>query len=439
MAQIRKRGNSYQIVVDNGKDMNGKRIQETMTFRPDPSLIPKQRDKAANRAAAEFEEKVKNGVCIDGDKITFAQFYEKWYSEYAVIELEKTTLAGYDHNIRTNVFPSLGQMKLSTIKAVHLNSLYNSLRKDGVRQDGKSGGYSDTTINMIHVTISSILKKAVEWEVIMSNPCDRVKTPRRAKDSDDIEYFTPEQAKVFLDALGMEYDQPVKARKRKDRNGDEYKVAAYVNKVSVPLQFKVLFHIAVCGGLRRGEIVSLKWSDIDFENNTINISKSTAYVERETFIKGTKTKLSNRKITMSPVVMKLLKEYRGEYLKMQMKLGSKWAVDEDGSRLDFLFIQRDGKQMSLSTPLKRFHSIINQYNATVQKEEDKLPLIHFHGLRHTCATLLISQGVDVRTVAGRLGHSQTSTTLDIYSHPLRKKDEEASEKLDEVLFDRVQA
>ncbi|MCI9020168.1 MAG: tyrosine-type recombinase/integrase [Eubacterium sp.] len=280
------------------------------------------------------------------------------------------------------MFPALGNMKLSAIKPVHLNSLYNSLRKDGVRQDGKDGGYSDTTINMIHVTISSILKKAVEWDVIMSNPCDRVKMPRRAKDSDDIEYFTVEQAQAFLAALDMEYDQPVKARKRKDRNGNEYTVAAYVNKVTVPLQFKVLFNVAIYGGLRRGEIVSLKWSDIDFVNSTIKITKLTAYAERETFMKGTKTKLSNREITMPSSVMKLLKEYRAEYLKRQMQLGSKWAMDDDGNRLDFLFTQWNGKQMNLSTPLKRFHSVINQYNATVQREEDKLPLIRFHGLRH---------------------------------------------------------
>lgn len=434
MAQIRKRKNSYQIIVENGTDMDGKRRQETMTFHPDPSLTPKQQQKALQKAAMEFEEKVKSGVCMDGDKTTFAQFYEKWYNEYGVVELEKTTLAGYDHNIRSKVFPVLGNMKLSAIKPVHLNSLYNGLRKDGVRQDGKDGGYSDTTINMVHVTISSILKKAVEWDVIMSNPCDRVKTPKRAKDSDDIEYFTVEQAQAFLAALDMEYDQVVKERTRKDKSGKEYIVAGYVNKVTVPLQFKVLFNIAVYGGLRRGEIVSLKWSDIDFEKNIISISKSTAYAERETFIKGTKTKLSNREITMPSNVMKLLKEYRSDYLKKQMQIGSKWATDDEGNRLDFLFIQWDGKQMNLSTPRKRFRSIITQYNKTVQREEDKLPLIHFHGLRHTCATLLIAQGVDIRTVAGRLGHSQTSTTLDIYSHPLRKMDEEASEKLENLLF-----
>lgn len=433
MAQIRKRKNSYQIIVCDGENVNGKRIERTMTYHPDPSLTPKQQEKALQRAAMEFEEKVRRGTCLDGDKITFAQFYEKWYDEYAMVELEKTTRGGYDHNIKTKVIPILGNMKLSAIKPIHLTSLYNSLRKDGVRQDGKSGGLSETTINMIHVTLSGILKKAVEWDVIMNNPCDRTQTPKRAKDSDDIEYFTVEQTLTFLDALEMEYEQPVKGRKRKDSKGNEYEVAPYVNKVTIPLQFKVLFNIAVYGGLRRGEIVSLQWNDINFEKGTIHISKSTAYVNRESYIKGTKTKLSNREITMPASVMSLLRKYKIEYYQKQLKMGSKWATDENGKRLDFLFTQWDGKQMNISTPLHRFHSIIKQYNKTVNREEDKLPLIHFHGLRHTSATLLISQGVDVRTVAGRLGHSQTSTTLDIYAHPLRKMDEEASEKLENLL------
>ena len=125
--------------------------------------------------------------------------------------------------------------------------------------------------------------------------------------------------------------------------------------------------------------------------------------------------------------------YKKEYLEYQMQLGSHWAVDENGKRLDFLFIQSNGKQMHISTPLKKFHTIIEMYNDKIENESVKLPLIPLHGLRHTCATLLISQGVDIVTVAGRLGHSQTSTTLDVYSHSLQKMDVIASEKLENLL------
>lgn len=433
MAQIRKRKNSYQIIVVNGEDVNGKRIEKTMTYHPDPKLTPKQLEKALQKVAMEFEDKVKNGNCLDGDKLTLSDFYDKWKQEYGEIELEKTTLAVYDHNFKSKVIPVLGNMKLSTIKPLHLNSLYNSLRKDGARMDGKKGGYSPTTINKVHAILSSILSQAVAWDIILYNPCDRVKTPRKAKDNDDIEYFTIEQTQCFLKALDKEYDQPVKQRQRKDSNGNTYNVAPYTAKVKIPLQFKVLYYIAIYGGLRRGELIALQWNDINFETNSITISKSTAYLPGESYIKGTKNKTSNRSITLPLSVMKLLSQYKKEYQQKQLEIGSKWAVDENGKRLNYIFIQSTGKQMNISTPLQRFHSIINLYNETVEKESDKLPLIHFHGLRHTSASLLISQGVDIRTVAGRLGHAQTSTTLDIYSHPLKEMDEIASEKLENLL------
>lgn len=214
MATVKNRKGSYLIRVSDGFDSNGKRIEYSTTYRPDPSLTPKQKEKAVEKAVYEFEQKVKNGTYTDGEKMTFNDFYKKWLDEFAVIELEMTTLAGYQHNIETLVLPALGTVKMVAIKPLHLQKLYNSLRKDGVRQDGKTGGYSDTTINMVHMTISGIMKKAVEWDIIDRNPCDRVTTPRRAKDADDIKFFTVEQTKCFLGALNMEYDKKVKERTR---------------------------------------------------------------------------------------------------------------------------------------------------------------------------------------------------------------------------------
>lgn len=434
MASIRKRKNSYQITVSNGVDANGKRIERTMTYHPDPSLTPKQQEKALNKAVMEFEEKVKNENCFDGDRMTFSQFYEKWYHEYGEIELEKTTLSVYHHNITTKVLPVLGNIKLSSIKTLHLTSLYNSLRKDGSRMDGKKTGYSTGTIKKIHTAISSVLNQAVLWGIIEYNPCNKIKKFKGTKDIDDIEYFTDEQVIRFFSALDMEYDKPFKERKRKDSTGKEYTVASYDRKITIPMQFKVLYYLAVYSGARRGELISLQWNDVDFQNNAIIISKSTGYTNREMYLKGTKNKSSNRVISLPLSVMNMLKKYKKQYLEYQLQLGSEWAIDENGNRLNFLFIQSNGKQMHISTPLKKFHSIIQMYNETVENECDKLPMLKLHSLRHTCATLLISQGIDIATVAGRLGHSQASTTLDVYTHALRKMDNVASEKLEELLI-----
>lgn len=433
MAQIRKRKNSYQIIVCNGEDVNGKRIEKTMTYHPDPKLTPKQLEKTLLKISMEFEEKVKTGNLFDGDKMTFSEFYKKWYDEYGVLELEKTTLSVYNRYINLRVLPVLGNMKLSSIKAVHLNSLYNAMRKADVKNDGTNVGYSAGTIKKVHAVISSVLKQAVLWDIIETNPCDKVKKIKGVKATDDIQCFDVEQTMRFLNALDMEYDKPVKERKRKDNNGKEYSVAPYISKITIPTQFKVFFYIAIYGGLRRGELLALQWSDIDFANNTIDISKATGYSDREMYQKATKNKSSNRVINLPGSVMNLLAKYKKEYLAYQLQLGSQWAVDENGKRLNFLFVQSNGKQMHISTPRKKFHTIIEMYNSKVENDCNKLPLIPLHGLRHTCATLLISQGVDITTVAGRLGHSQTSTTLDIYSHPLQKLDVIASEKLENLL------
>lgn len=125
--------------------------------------------------------------------------------------------------------------------------------------------------------------------------------------------------------------------------------------------------------------------------------------------------------------MEMVKTYRKEYLQLKLRLGDAWEGD------NFVFIQWNGLQMHPSTPYGEFKKIIRWYNDSVKKEEEKLPDIPLHGLRHTSATLLISQNVDVRTVGGRLGHAQTSTTMNIYSHFLKRADEAASDALENLL------
>lgn len=129
--------------------------------------------------------------------------------------------------------------------------------------------------------------------------------------------------------------------------------------------------------------------------------------------------------------MELARNYRREQLQYRLSLGSEWVGE------NYVFIQANGKQMHPDTPYNKFKSIIRCYNAHIIKEEEKLPEISLHGLRHTSATLMISQNVDIRTVSNRLGHTQTSTTLDIYSHALQKMDEQASSALDTLLNHKI--
>lgn len=401
MASIRKRGNSYQITVSNGRRIDGSQIVETATFTPDPKRTEKQNQKALEKFVFEFEEKVKSGKFLDGEKITFQAFSDTWLSDYALQHLEPTTIDIYKKLLRVHIIPAIGNLKLARIQPSHLNRLYNVMLQE--RKDGKLGGYSPTTIKRVHTLISSILNTAVKWNVVLENPCERVSPPKQTRDADSIQFFTLEQTGVFLAA-----------------------VDAALAAGRIRTQHKIFFHLALFCGLRRGELVALTWSDFDFNRCTVSITKSTGLVDGKPFTKAPKNKTSVRTVSVPESVMLLVRNYQREQYRLRLSLGSYWK----GS--NYVFIQADGKQMYPSTPYSVFKDVIHVHNQ-MASDAEQLPDIPLHGLRHTSATLLISQNVDIRTVSGRLGHAQTSTTMNIYSHQLQSMDEKAAGTLETLL------
>ena len=403
----------------------GKQIIRTATYTPDTKLTPKQQEKALQAFVFDFEQRVKNGAALDGHKITLQQFYYKWLNEYAKISLEPTTAEWYTRLFDNNILPSLGHIKLSDLKPLNIQAFYNSLTKEGAKQGG--GAYSPTSVKRFHSALSSVLNKAVEWELIPSNPAKKTSLPKQKAISDSVKCFTPEQAITFLNALNGEYTADYQAHTRISPKGNKYTVQAYTEAREVPTQFKVLFNIALYGGLRRGELLALTWEDIDFNNNTISINKSAAIVNNKPVIKSTKNKSSERVITLPQSVIELVRHWKKEQSELRLLLGDKWEGD------NYLFIQWNGKLMHPTTPYHTLKDIIDKYNNTVEDEALKLPSIRFHDLRHTSATLLISAHTDIKTVSARLGHAQTSTTMNIYAHSFKKLDEVAADTLEDML------
>ncbi|MDC7289549.1 site-specific integrase [Blautia schinkii] len=427
MASVRKRGNNYQITVSNGRDSQGKQLIETATFTPDSNKTAKQNQKALEKFVFEFEEKVKSGKYLNGEKITFKDFTEIWLSDYAEKQLESTTISTYKYLLDAHIIPVIGHLKLSKLQPRHLNKLYDKLASE--RKDGRDGGYSPKTIRHVHNIISGIYTTAMKWNIVMENPCERVSPPKMARTCDKIKYFSLEQAEVFLGLLDREYTSSYKAHDRIDDTGKQYHVCDYTETRKVPTQFRLFFLLALFCGMRRGELIALEWSDIDFQKNSISITKSTANVNGKPVTKSPKTKSSVRLISVPKSVMEVAREYRKEQLEYRLSLGTQWEGE------NHIFIQWNGKQMHLDTPYNTFKKIIRRYNEQVTAPDKKLPEIPLHGLRHTSATLLISQNMDPRTVSNRLGHAQTSTTMDIYSHALKRMDEKAADVFDD-LFSR---
>lgn len=425
MASIKKRGSSYLITVSMGYDVNGKKLFETTTFKPDAGLTPKKAEKAAQAFAAEFEAKCKNGLTLDGRKTTLKQFTDKWLSEYAVQNLQPGTLEDYKAIITVHIFPEMGHLKLTDIRPHTISSFINAMSQDGAKKNGKSGGYSKGTIKKVVGVLSSILRTAVEWEIINSNPCDKVRT-KGAKTADKVKFFTPEQTAHFLEFIEKPYTIETKGHSRIDDTGKAYNVGIYESRREMSEQMKCLFTLAVLSGLRKGELLALQWSDIDFENNVLTVTKSTAIVNGEQITKEPKTKTSVRKVSIPQTMTERLHRLKLEQTRHKLSVGAYWQ--EEG----WIFTQDNGRQMSYYTPLKALQDAIKKYNKG-KSQNEQLPVIPFHGLRHTSATLLIAANLDVKTVSGRLGHAQTSTTVNIYAHSLLKADETAATAIEQMI------
>jgi integrase len=408
MASIRHRGDTYQITVSCGYSSDGKKILKTTSWTPPDGLTPSKLGKALRQAADEYENKVKSGQFMD-DNVTLSEYAARWLTEYAEKHLEETTLYSYKMALDSKILPALGHIKIGKLQPVKILSFLNNLLEDGVRQDKKVGGYSNRTIKYQHSILASMLQQAVYWQIIPSNPCDRVKPPiKRDTVSVKIKHFTEQEAKQFLAAI----------------QGEETK-------------YQLLSYLGLFGGLRRGEILGLTWDDVDYEKSMLNIDKAEAYTPAKgLYVKDTKNSGSNRAVSLPDSVCALLRQYRTEQNEERLKLGQLWQKN------NLVFTQWDGKPMHTSTPLHWLNRFIKRYNEGVmqnaaftdtEKLSLMLPVIPFHGLRHTSATLLIAGNTDIRTVSARLGHAKTSTTMNIYSHALQNSDRKAADTLQNML------
>ena len=413
MATITKRGDTYRIRVYNGKDMNGKQLFVSTTFTPDPNKTEKQNQKDLKLFALQYEQQVKSGQLLSGDKLTYKKFAEMWFDEYVKKQYKESTLTLTKKYLFECIVVGIGHLKMTEISPLHIQRFFDSLSVKGYIRNGVKKDYSQGTLRRIYNILSSSLTQAVYWQIIYDNPCRRVKAPKVERVKDENEYFTLEEAKRFLDFLDEPYKTPHGANS-----------TFYDNKV-IPLQFKTIFYLAVFGGFRRGEMLALKWEDIDFENGTIRINKSlSSFNSGIANITTPKNRTSDRIVSVPDSCLSLLSQVRSEQLQNRFLLGSAWRGEGN------VFSRNDGYYMHKDSPYQRFKDTLNRYNET---HEEKLPDIRFHGLRHTMATLMISQGEDIKTVSARLGHADTSTTLDIYTHAIKSRDREASNNLERIL------
>ena len=389
---IEKRGkNSYRLTVSEGFDLNGRPMIHRKTIHGTK--------KEAEVELAKFVTEVQNGLVIDGKSLKFSEFVEVWKRDYGSKELAPTTYKRYCRMLETRILPYFGHFYINKIRPTDIMKFYDLLEKDTqlVRKQGNNGAktkkpLSGKTILEHHRLLRAMLHKAVYWQLILANPAERVQPPKTRKPKR--RYYDDEQSKALVSNL-MELTE----------NQIKYKVAILLTLFT---------------GVRLRELMGLEWNDINFKDGIVCVNRSSQYLAKEgIFTKMPKTENSIREVGIPDFVVSLLEEYKLWYDNQKELCGELWI---DSNRL---FVQADGKPMHPSTISKWFVKFVEQIG---------LPVINFHGLRHTNATLLISQNIDVAVVAARLGHAQITTTFNFYVHPIIFHNKSAGNVLQNLLI-----
>ena len=391
---IEKRGkNSYRLSCLAGYNLQGKPIKKTKTVHGTK--------KEAEIELAKFVADVQNGMVIEGKSLKFSEFTEIWKRDYGSKELAPSTYKRYCRMLETRLLPYFGHFYVNKIKPTDIMQFYDLLSKDTqlVRKKDNEGNktlkpLSGKTILEHHRLLRAMLHKAVYWQVIVSNPAERVQPPKAKKPKR--KYYDDDQCKILLENLEQLDEEQIK--------------------------YKTAIILTVFTGVRLGELMGLEWNDIDFRNGIVSINRSSQYLaDTGVFTKMPKTESSIREVAIPDFVISLLEEYKLWYEEQKSLYGELWI---NSNRL---FVQADGKPMHPSTISKWFVKFIGQIG---------LPVINFHGLRHTNATLLIAQNIDVAVVAARLGHAQITTTFNFYVHPIIAHNKKAGFALENLLLSK---
>lgn len=387
MASVTKRGDTYRIRCSCGYDSAGKQVVRSVTWRPEPGMTAKQEEKELNRQVVLFEEQCRTG--IGGGNIRFQDFIERWFVEYGASHLKKKTLHTY-RGMTRRVYEALGHIRLDHLRPQHFRQFFAQLAEPG-QNEINGAPLSSKTIWNYYSFCSTVMTYAVKNEIISRNPCS-IAAPKKTKSN--IRCMDDAEARIFLAALEDE-----------------------------PIEDKLFFTLALFTGYRRGELLGLEWPDIDFDRGVITVRRTSQYATGlGTFTDTPKTAASARSTKISDGLLDLLRSYRLEQTARRMSYGDYWV--RDWTEHPRLFTNQNGTPLHPNTPEKHLKKIL---------ERAGLPPVSLHSLRHTNATLLISGGVNVRTVSARLGHSQTSTTLNIYAEAIQSAEAAAAEVLDDLL------
>lgn len=317
------------------------------------------------------------GLPIASARQTVGQFLVRWLEDSARPSLRPLTFVTYESIVRLHLQPALGRIQLDRLTPQHVQALLN---------ERSAAGLAPATVRNIQRVLHRALEVAARWGLVGRNVARLVDVPRRVRK--DVRVLSPEEARALLDAV----------------KGD---------------RLEALYTVALATGLRQGEALGLRWSDVVLDASMLTVRGALARIEGELRIVEPKSATSRRSITLPEFAVSSLRDHRARQLQERLRAGEAWHPE-----WNLVFATPQGAPLDA----RRVRTLFKAHLAHAG-----LPDVRFHDLRHSCASLLLAQGVPARVVMETLGHSSISMTMDIYSHVFPALSREAAHSMDAAL------
>jgi integrase len=379
----KKSDKKWKIYVYLGTDGAGKKKYVTKVVNGT------KRD--AQRLLTQMLNDINQGTFTEPTKLTVNDYMARWLKDYASVNVALRTYEFYEQTLKLHINPRIGHIELSKLTPLTLQHYYSELLKGGkLDWSGKLTGIglSPTTVLKHHRIIHEALDHAVKWGLVVRNVADMVEPPRRVKE--EMKTWSAAEASRFLDTVK-----------------DHRHYAFYLT--------------AVMTGMRLGELLGLRWSDVDLQGNTLYIQQTLLKGGQNPVYGHAKTEKSRRQIALPEAVVRALKQNKA--LQNQERLV--WGSDYRDTGL--VFTKDTGNHLD---PTYMSRGLFKRLIAAAG-----VPDIRFHDLRHTHATLMLKNGVNPKVVSERLGHSGVQITLDTYSHVLPEMQSEAARIVEKSILE----
>ncbi|MEX1071768.1 MAG: tyrosine-type recombinase/integrase [Anaerolineales bacterium] len=326
----------------------------------------------------EMNQKISSGFSFKSSKLSYGEFLSSWLSTVEA-QLRRSTVIQYAQIVKHYIAPDLGRLKLGDLNADKIQRLYDSLIRKGK---------SRRTVQLVHAVVHRSLNQAVRLGLLHLNPDDATSPPKPQEK--EMRTLDQEQVQRFL-----------------------------LRAMNKGLKDFAFYFFLLATGVRQGEVLGLKWDDIDFGKRTVKIVRQVKRFPGGGFeFVPPKTKNGYRTIKLGKETVQILQKHYASQLDEKAAVGSDWK--EHG----LIFPSRAG------TPLNP-NNVVRAYRLLLHEAE--LPVVRFHDLRHTAASLMLNNGIDVFVVSRRLGHAKASITLDVYGHLLANNQERSADMLEELI------